>query len=189
MTKRTDIALGMGAALVIGAGAMGLLALRNDPHPASTAAHQTPTSLPTATTTIRLPGATTTITAPPLPRATITKTLPQATKTIVAPRKELICPGKTEDSCYPDYIGKGRWIIREGERPLPQATKKVPQATIFSVCSNPRITDSMVADCNKLAARPKTIDAQGNENPAGPILVAECIDSYDNATELRECLR
>jgi hypothetical protein len=192
-TTRRAVLIGMGAALVLGIGAAGVLAQGND-HPAMTAAHPTP--LPTATTTIRLPGATTTITPP---AKVITKYLPQATKTItktiVAPRKELVCKsGKTEDSCWVDYIGKGRWVLREGERPsppvihLPKATKKVPQATTYKVCSNPRITKAMVADCNHLAARPKVIDAQGNETPNGRVLVAECIESYDNALELAICL-
>jgi hypothetical protein len=174
-TKRRDILIAMGAALVLGIGAAGALALGNN-HPAMTAAHPTP--LPTAT-----------ITAPPLPRATITKYLPQATKTIIkkVPSAIITC-GKVEDDCYPDYIGQGRWVMRQGERPMPKATKKVPQATTYAVCSNSRITKAMVADCNHLAMRPKVIDAQGNETPNGRALVAECIDSYDNATELAICL-
>lgn len=25
--------------------------------------------------------------------------------------------GNAEDSCYPDYIGNGNWVLRQGERP------------------------------------------------------------------------
>lgn len=184
--KNRDIAIALGIATLLGGIATAtFVAYRND-SPAMTAAHSE--SLPTATTTIRLPQAT--ITAPPLPRATITKTLPQATKTITqkVPSAIITC-GTAEDDCYPDYIGKGRWVIREGERPMPKATKKVPQATTYAVCNHSRITKAMVADCNKLAARPKVIDAQGNETPNGRVLVAECIDSYLNALELGICLK
>lgn len=189
MTKNKDILMGLGASLVVGVAAMGgLAAITHDSHPARTAAHQ---SLPTATTTIRLPQATTTITTQ-LPRATITKQLPQATKTITVTKKvpqATITCGHAEDDCYPDYLGKGRWVIKHGERPLPKATKKVPHATTASVCRSPRITGAMVADCNELAKLPKKVDAQGNERPAGEVLVRECLASYTNSTELGWCLQ
>jgi hypothetical protein len=196
MTIKTTIFAIGATTLITGACIAGIL---NGSDSAIEAAHSTPASLPTATTTIRLPGATTTITPP---AKVVTKYLPQATKTITktiikkVPQATIIC-GHAEDDCYPDYLGKGRWVIRHGERPMPKATtskkvpeasKKVPKATTYKVCSNRRITKAMVADCNKLAARPKVIDAQGNETPNGRVLVAECLESYDNALELALCL-
>lgn len=161
-------------------------------------------SMPQATTTVSLPGATITPPAKTLPRATVTKTLPQATKTITLPPKVitktapapriLTCrSGRTEDSCYPDYIGKGRWVLREGERPMPKATKvpraskRVPGATIAGVCRHPSITKDMVADCNKLAQRPAEVTA-AYSNPQGKVLVRECTEQY-TGTELMTCLR
>ena len=154
--------------------------------------------LPAATKTISLPGATITppprvVTAPLLPRATITKTLPQATKTITIIKKvpsAIITCGRTEDDCYPDYIGKGRWVMRQGEPParkVPQATKKVPRATIAGVCRHPSITRDMIADCNKLASRPAEVTA-AYSNPRGTVLVRECTEQY-TGEELRTCLR
>jgi hypothetical protein len=199
MTKNGDILMGLGAALIVGVGAIGgFVALGPDAHPAQTAAHQ----LPQATTTKYLPGATITLTPAPLPRATITKTLPQATKTITkkVPQATITC-GHAEDDCYPDYIGKGRWVIRHGERPMPKATKKVaerkqstrvskkvPGATIPGVCRHPSITRSMIKDCVALAGRGKVVAPGKYEIPAGKVLVKECTDQYRGA-ELADCLK
>lgn len=158
-----------------------------------------------------LPMATTTITAPLLPQATITKSLPQATvtktaparvitKTVKVPQATITC-GHAEDDCYPDYIGKGRWVIRHGERPMPKATKsvekgkqstggrkKVPGATIPGVCKHPSITRAMIKDCIALAARPKVVAEGKYEIPAGRVLVKECTDQY-RGEELASCLK
>ena len=174
MTIKT-VAAGIGITLLVTtAAAASLLNASTQTKAVDAARNESPVTLPTATITKQLPQATT----------TITKTLPPAT---------IITCGEQEDDCYPDYIGKGRWVIRKGERATksvpPATTRKVPKATTYAVCNNPRITQAMVADCNKLAARPKVIDAQGNETPNGRVLVAECIESYDNALELAICLR
>jgi hypothetical protein len=180
---------GIGAGLVALGAIAAVYAGQGMQNRALTAAHQLPKAT-TPTVTKYLPGATTTITPKPLPRATITKQLPQATKTIIkkVPQATITC-GHAEDDCYPDYIGKGRWVIRHGERSLPKATKKVPPATTALVCRSPRITGAMVADCNELAKLPKKVDAQGNERPAGKVLVRECLESYTNSTELGWCLQ
>lgn len=194
MRTRT-ILTGIGFTLLITAAAGASLAGGALTRPAVTAQ-----SLPAAT----MPTATITATPAPLPRATttITRQLPQATITVTKKVPQattyLQCPGHTEDSCYPDYVGKGRWVLRVGERPMPKATKtvalrkhinKVPKATIYSGCRSPRlITRAMVADCIDLSKRPKRVDAQGNETPNGRALITECLASYTNARELGYCL-
>lgn len=193
-TNLKAVAAGIGCAVIVAAGCAA--SLMGGQVAAEITASQRPTptvtaTLPQATITTQLPRATTTVTATPPPKVvTVTKRVPSATITC----------GRTESDCYPDYLGKGRWVIREGERPMPKATKsiersvpkattkRVPRATIEGVCRHPRITKAMVADCNKLARLPKVIDAQGNETPEGRVLVRECLDSYLNPTELKICL-
>lgn len=192
MTIKTTL-LAIGATtLITGACIAGILNGRDS---ATEAAHSTPVPLPTATITTQLPQATIT-----LPPKVITKYLPQATKTITktAPAPQVLqCPGRSEDSCYPDYIGKGRWVIRQGERPMPKATtskkvpqasKKVPGATIPGVCRHPSITRGMLHDCIALAGRAKVVAPGKYEIPAGKVLIKECTDQY-TGTELGDCLK
>lgn len=201
MTNRLKMTLaGIGCGLAATAAVAVSLAGTATTNKAMTAAHPTPT--------VTLPQAT--ITAPPLPRATITlppkvitKTLPQATTTVTrtlpAPTY-LQCPGRTEDSCYPDYVGKGRWVIRQGERPMPKATKsspkktpvekRVPKATIVpGVCKHPSIiTRAMLHNCISLAGRAKVVAPGKYEIPAGEVLVRECTEQY-TGRELDSCLK
>lgn len=201
MTNRLKMTLtGIGCGILITAAGAAALLGQGTTNKAMTAAHPTPT--------VTLPQAT--ITAPPLPRATITKTLPQATKTITttvtrtAPAPTYLqCPGRTEDSCYPDYIGKGRWVLRQGERPMPKATekvapskkvtstpKKVRKATIVpGVCKHPSIiTRAMLQNCISLAGRAKVVAPGKYEIPAGEVLVRECTEQY-TGRELDSCLK
>jgi hypothetical protein len=191
MTNRIKMTLtGIGCGLLITAAGAAALLGQTTTNQAMTAAHPTPTAtriLPGATITKTLPQATKTITAPPI---TITKTAPAPTY--------LQCPGHTEDSCYPDYVGKGRWILRQGERPAPKVKKvpqattpvkhKVPGATIPGVCRHPSITGGMMKDCISLAQRPKVVKEGQYEIPAGKVLIKECTDQYTGA-ELGDCLK
>lgn len=131
-----------------------------------------------------------------LPKATTTP-LPQATKTITITPKAIVkvekkyivkkvqsttltCAwGKTEDSCYPDYIGGGKWVLRKGERPAASA--------IPGVCRHPSITKGMLNDCIKKANRKAVYVAGKYGHPAGQVLVKECTDQY-KGKELAICL-
>lgn len=196
-----NILAGIGLTLIMtAAGAATLIGGSMQTQAIQSAAHPTPSpSVPTATITKTLPQAT--ITMPP---KVITKQLPQATKTITLPAPTYLqCPGKSEDSCYPDYIGKGRWVIRQGERPIPKATekvapskkvtstpKKVRKATIVpGVCKHPSIiTRAMLQNCISLAGRAKVVAPGKYEIPAGEVLVRECTEQY-TGRELDSCLK
>jgi hypothetical protein len=129
--------------------------------------------------------------------------LPQATKTIQVqgktkvetkvvvkkvPTQTLTCAwGKTEDSCYADYIGKGKWVLRKGEAPKVQV-HKAPGASIAGVCRNPKVTKGMLADCNKKAHKAAEYVAGKYGHPKGEVLVRECLSQY-TGEELAICLR
>jgi hypothetical protein len=157
---------------------------------AMTAAHSTPQATPTVTITTRLPQATITVQAPP---KVVTKTV---TRTIKVPQATITC-GRAEDDCYPDYIGKGRWVIRHGERPMPKATVaggkkstlKKTEVQVPGVCRHPSIiTRGQLQDCIKLAGRPKVVKEGQYEIPNGRVLVRECTDQY-KGSELSACLK
>lgn len=71
---------------------------------------------------------------------------------------------------------------------VPQASKKVPGATIPGVCRHPSITRGMLHDCISLAGRAKVVAPGKYEIPAGKVLIKECTDQY-TGTELSDCLK